>query len=302
MPERGRRLLSVVRWVVPVVSALLVVAFVDLRSLGARLVRLDPRFIALFLVLSLPFYFICALRWTFTARRIDVTLPFRRAVAEYYVSTLLNQVLPVGIAGDVARAARHRARVGGSSWGPVARAVLFERASGLAVLTMVASACALGFPDRTRGQGTVAVPALVALLVVLAGALVWRWARRAGHGFGADLSAAFFERGAFVVQPALSLTALFLLLLMFTFAARAAGVPMGFASALRTVPLVFVVTTIPWPFAGWGTREGVTAALFGVVGLDAADGVAASVAFGLLSLLASTPGILPLCIPSREPR
>jgi uncharacterized membrane protein YbhN (UPF0104 family) len=289
MRERGRWLARVARWVVPLAAAASVLALVDLRSLGARLAHLDPRFVASFLALSLLFYSLCALRWTFTARRLEVALPFRRAIAEYYLSTLLNQVLPFGVAGDVARAARHRARLGGTSWGPAVSGVVFERASGLLALAIVAGASAVGW-----------LP--VAGAVALGGLVVWRWAGPAARGLGADVRAAFFDRGAFAVQALLSLSALLVLLVMFTFAARAAGVPLAFASALRTVPVVFLVTTLPWPFAGWGTREGAAAALFGAAGLGAADGVAASVTFGLLSLVAAAPGLVPLLVPRKGPK
>jgi hypothetical protein len=82
------------------------------------------------------------------------------------------------------------------------------------------------------------------------------------------------------------------------------------ASALLVVAMVLVGAEdgpprlrrddVPWPFAGRGTREGATAAIFDVVGLAAADGAAACVAFGLLSLVAAAPGILALLAPWRQ--
>ncbi len=45
-----------------------------------------------------------------------------------------------------------------------------------------------------------------------------------------------------------------------------------------------------WPNAGWGVREGAAAVLWGAVGLSAVDGVAISVAYGLLVLFSTLPG------------
>jgi hypothetical protein len=49
---------------------------------------------------------------------------------------------------------------------------------------------------------------------------------------------------------------------------------------------------IPVTVAGWGLRESAAAALWGAVGLTAADGVIVSVAYGLLVLVGSLPGAL----------
>jgi hypothetical protein len=51
---------------------------------------------------------------------------------------------------------------------------------------------------------------------------------------------------------------------------------------------------IPLSFSGWGLREGAAAALFPVAGLTAAQGLATSVAFGLVFLIAVLPGLVPL--------
>ena len=101
----ARRLAAVARWLVPVVLIALVVRYVDLRPVALRLRHLDARWAAIALALTPPLYALYALGWSFTARRLGAPLTFRRAFAEYYVSTLLNQLLPLGIAGDVARRA-----------------------------------------------------------------------------------------------------------------------------------------------------------------------------------------------------
>src|SRR5215813_2988721 len=134
--ERTRRWLGIGRWLAMPACALAIVWLVDVRSVGAKLVHLQPRFIAAFLLLSLPLYLLYAWRWHFTAARVGAPLRFRRAYLDYYLSTLLNQVLPVGVAGDVVRAARHRGRLGAEEWGPAARAVILERFSGFAALAL----------------------------------------------------------------------------------------------------------------------------------------------------------------------
>jgi uncharacterized membrane protein YbhN (UPF0104 family) len=68
-------------------------------------------------------------------------------------------------------------------------------------------------------------------------------------------------------------------------------------TATLVVPLALVVlvgSAIPLNVAGWGPREGVTAAVFGLAGLSSADGLTVSIVFGVLSAVATAPGLLVL--------
>ncbi len=64
------------------------------------------------------------------------------------------------------------------------------------------------------------------------------------------------------------------------------------ATLLALVPPVLVAMLVPLSVAGWGIREGTAALVWGLVGLPPAQGVAVSMAYGLLVLLASLPGLL----------
>jgi hypothetical protein len=48
--------------------------------------------------------------------------------------------------------------------------------------------------------------------------------------------------------------------------------------------------------AGWGPREAAAASAFAIVGLGAEAGVAASTAFGVLTLIAVAPGAIVLLV------
>lgn len=304
--DRARRWFDVARWLGAILFAAFVYWRVDLRSLGARLAHLDARFVALFLALSVPFYLLCAWRWHFTAARLGARLPFHRAWLDYYLSTLLNQIMPVGVAGDVVRAARHRHRLADgrerASWATAASAVVLERFSG--VLALGLFVIASGAIWSVRERRTVLVIGAVALpTLVLLGSLGWRWARRSARvaRLAADVRAALVERGALRFQLAISIAAVVMLLAMFACAGHAAGIAMSPSAILQVVPLVLAATTFPWAFAGLGPREAVTAALFALTGLTSSDGVAVSLTFGALSLVASAPGAIVLLLPRREP-
>ena len=67
--------------------------------------------------------------------------------------------------------------------------------------------------------------------------------------------------------------------------------------------LVLLAAGVPTNIAGWGPREGVAAWVFGVAGLGAAQGVATSVVYGVMVLVASLPGAVVLLVASlhRDP-
>lgn len=300
-----RRLGQVARWVAAPVLLLVALSRVDVRAVGGHLARLDPRFAGAFLAVSVLFYLLCAWRWSFTARRLGVTLPLWRAFLDYYLSTLLNQVLPVGIAGDVVRVTRHRRRLG-AGWGPAVKAVMLERLSGVLGLSLIVVVSALAWLARGERRFVVvaAVSGVVPIAIAIAGRLVaarpLRFPRLAA--LAVDARAALVARGALPVQLATSVAAVALLVVMFGCAGGAVGVRLDAAAALRIGPILLAVTTLPWAFAGWGARELSAAALFGLAGLDPAAGVAVSVTFGALSLAAAIPGIFVLLLPDRSPR
>jgi len=310
--DRARRLVSLARLVVTLVAVGLVVVLVDVRAVGTRLGQLDARYLVLFLLLSIPLYLLAAWRWHFSAARVGAPLGFQHAYFDYYLSTLLNQVLPVGVAGDVVRAARHRRRLRNDSSdgavvpGSAARAVILERLSGFVALTLFVIASALVWLGR--GQRTLVLRGAGGLLLlVVVGALVVRWlGRRSPESWLAALAhdgrKALFADGALPVQLGLSTAHVALLLAMFACAARATGVSLDLLTVVQVVPPVLACTTVPWAFAGWGVREASTAALYGLMGLDVASGVAVSVSFGLLSLLAAAPGLLVLGLAYRDRR
>ena len=64
---------------------------------------------------------------------------------------------------------------------------------------------------------------------------------------------------------------------------------LGFLS--QWSPLILLTMLIPVTISGWGLREAAAAALLPLAGFVASEGLATSVAFGLVLLATSLPGI-----------
>ena len=127
-------------------------AWLDAGAVVSRLASMRPSWVLAALAVSGVQVAVLAWRWSFTARRLGVDLPWPVAWREYYLSIFLNQVLPGGVLGDVARAwrqVRSQIRVQAPR-GPAVRAVVFERLSAQVVMTTAAGVSLLFLPVTVR--------------------------------------------------------------------------------------------------------------------------------------------------------
>jgi hypothetical protein len=81
----------------------------------------------------------------------------------------------------------------------------------------------------------------------------------------------------------------------FLVAARTAGVDAPLSRLLPLALLALLAMVLP-SIGGWGPREGVTAWVFAAASLGADRGAATAVAYGVLVLAASLPGVIVLVV------
>jgi glycosyltransferase 2 family protein len=279
------------------------IRFMDGGTVLAALLAMDMRWIPAALGITLLQVALLGWRWRYTAARLGLHLPLPAAMAEYYRSLFLNQVLPGGVLGDVSRAWRH-ARDTPEAAGVAVRGVVLERASGQAVMTGWAAVSFLLLSGTMASGGLVLLLGLAVVVggwgmrrrrhplpaVDSLGGRIWRDARRAvlsGPALPVHLVS-----GALLVA---SFVGVFLL------AALAVGAETApLSTALLAAP-VLMAMLIPVGWAGWGVREAAAAGLWGLAGLPPSEGVLISMAYGTLVLLASLPGGLLLLSPRRNP-
>jgi uncharacterized membrane protein YbhN (UPF0104 family) len=120
---------------------------------------------------------------------------------------------------------------------------------------------------------------------------------QASRGFLRAARQALLSGGLWWRQGGLSLIIVGCNLATVAFCARATGTDLGLIATLTIVPLMLLAMLLPVAAGGWGLREAAAAALWPLVGAAAAAGVAASIAFGLVILAASLPGIVTLARP-----
>ncbi len=230
----------------------------------------------------------CAWRWSLLAERLDVAVPVRTAYRRYYRSQLLNATLPGGILGDVHRGIDHGRSAGALGRG--LRSVLWDRTSGQTVQIAMAVPALVLLPAAVRSDAGWLLLAVTAVVVAAAMALPAR-VRRAVVAELRGVAAARAVLPRVVLASALAATGH---VVVFVVAARSVGVtaPLSELAALGLV--VLVASALPLSVAGWGPREGAAAWIFGAAGLGTETGLSVAVAFGVVSLVATLPGLLAL--------
>ena len=227
-----------------------------------------------------------ALRWHRVAADLSLPMSRRQAVEEYGLSTLLNQLLPGGIAGDATRVWRHKQ--GHGALGAPLRAALVDRVVGhwahLAVTLFGLLLWASVHPEPPPEGGAGLVALMVTVFVVL-----WFRPIPGLRRLISDLRIALGRGTQWLFHAGISVSLVMCFVLSFWLCAESIGRPLGWA-ALTAVPLMMLVMGIPLSVGGWGLREVSSAVVLSQLGWDASDAVALSAAFGFANLFGAIPG------------
>jgi uncharacterized membrane protein YbhN (UPF0104 family) len=285
-----------------VVLLVVTVLLADPQAIAAKLGALDPQWVLLGILLSIPTYMTFALRWYLVTQRLGAPITYARSLKEYYLGTFVNQTLPTGLAGAALRAMRH-AKSDRPDGRPVGyataiRGVVLERISGLACLAIFALVGAAALGAQHPQVGLYGAGAVVAIVLSVFFAFRVADARApAGTSFVQAARDALLSSGALVQHLLVSSLGVVLLVLGFYCAARATAVGLSLGQTFLVAPLILGAMVIPLAIAGWGVREAAAAALFAALGADAATGVAVAITFGVIGLLSSLPGLVILLMP-----
>jgi len=290
-------LLRIVQVLVTIALLVLLWRVADGADAARVLATADPWWLLGTLVLLSLHTLLAAERWRVTAGALGLSVGRWRVVREYYLSQLINQTVPGGVVGDAGRAVRTRDHAGLTV---AAQAVVVERFAGqVAMLGVMVAAFAVTtiasggtrWPSWVLGLAAViTVGALVGVGLLLAST---RLPGRSGlrlRELARTATIALVGRRVILRQLALSAGTTACILAAFAFSARAVGVDLPVSAVLTLVPLVLLTMLIPITISGWGLREGAAAALLPVAGAAASASLAASVAFGLVALVAVLPG------------
>ncbi|MEM7250973.1 MAG: lysylphosphatidylglycerol synthase transmembrane domain-containing protein [Pseudomonadota bacterium] len=256
------------------------------------------------LVLTLPQYVLSAARWCLVANAIGAELSYRESLSRYYLAGFLNTTLPSGIVGEATRVALHGRALRTSDDKPYRRAlfaVLVERSIGQCALLTVLLLVLVIAPPTWFELSRWTPLTILAGLIALGLTLIWirpdqrlwigrsKWLEPLGQ-FARALVVSHTPWTRAVVQFAMSTLILSTYLGVFAASAYAVGAHPNNLLTLGLITLGAMV--VPFSVLGFGVREASAAGLWAYAGADPAEGVAISVVYGCINIVASLPGAL----------
>ncbi|MCL4710563.1 MAG: YbhN family protein [Pseudorhodoplanes sp.] len=294
-PRRSMRMRRIVEFGATLVVGASILAatlyFVDFNAVLGGLRRVGYAAAALAGVMALTQVVICAYRWQLIARETGGPLRLQDTLLGYLEATFVNAFLPTLIASDGVRVLR--AINSGASAMNSFVGVITDRIVALCGLAFAAASGVIFLPGAT--DNPVLVLAIVGILPAFIVGIIgldiigrvfvplshWRIVRP------------FLELASYVRRlrqmprltaqvVAISVVGHMSCAAAFFILASQLGIDVGYWAMFALSAPILVYAAVPISIGGWGVREAVTAALFGLVGVAPAMGVALSIAFGLL--------------------
>jgi uncharacterized membrane protein YbhN (UPF0104 family) len=265
--------------------------FVDLNAVVEGLRKIGYGAAVLAGVLAICQVFLCGFRWYLVSRQTGAPLRLADTTVGYLEATFVNAFFPTLIASDGARVLR--AIGSGASPTYAFVGVVTDRIVALCGLAVASAAGIFFLPGAVHNPFLLMaivgiLPAFLCGLLVLD--LMGRYFVRLSHW---RIVRPFLELASYVRQlrqmPKLTFMVVGVSVIGHMFCAGAfyvlsqqLGMQIGYWPMFTLAATILVYAAVPLSIGGWGIREAVTAALFGLVGYAPATAVALSIAFGLL--------------------
>ncbi len=257
---------------------------VDPSERAAALRAVDPKWLALAVLLVPVQTLLAAERWRQVSLALALPMSRREAWSEFGLSTAVNQLLPGGIGGDVLRVWRQRE----AGLVRATRSAVVDRWWGQTALALLVALGVFFWPsaaDRPAGLATGAA---------IAGSLVFGvWLVPASLP-GVGPLAADLRASARQVSTACTLLSVLLLVAIlggFAACGWASGHPPG-PWLWSAAPVALLAASLPVSAGGWGLREGSLVVLLPLLGWSPADALALSIWFGFTFAMGALPGLL----------
>ncbi len=263
--------------------------FVDLRGAWERLKNVNVMWVALACLCLVSGQLLSAMRWTWLARGLGLTVRVSRKIRLYFLGMFLSLFLPSIVGGDVARGyllARGRKNAG---WAAAA-SVILDRVNGVAGLTIIATLCMFEL-DLPRRWVMVWLGAVLVLWITMLTCSFWhrRLPRLMKRWQSLPIDQPSFRRAWWKSLP---LSILFQVLVVETHVilGHAAGLQMSWPAYGVMVCLVALASAIPVSFNGFGIREAGYVGFATYFGGDAEAAAVMAALWVIVLAIAALPG------------
>jgi len=239
-----------------------------------------------------------ALRWTWLARGLGLTVLMARKIQLYFLGMFLSLFLPSIIGGDVARGYLLAKGKENAGW-PAAASVILERINGVLGLMLVVSLCM--FFLTLPLWWLLLWNAALAVLLLVSCATPWWWprllasawiAKRDGKGSGwksLQINSPAFRLAWWRSLP-VSLLFQVLVVQAHVFLGLAVGLELSWFAYGFMVCLIALASALPLSFNGFGIREAGYIGLVVYFGGSSEAAAAMAALWVLVLLIAALPG------------
>lgn len=285
------------------------VAFVDVESLGEALRHADPLLVALGIAFGFASWLLNTWKWKRLLAAVGVPVRLAGLYRLNLVGALYGTVLPGQVAGEGAKMLKLSRQA--SDRPALVASVLVDRLTGLLGLTMLGMVCGLVAPGVPTAIRAILVAACVVSVVVVA-VLVW-WqlpvrpsregrVARVAHQLRRSIAEYGTCRRELFLACLASLAFQLALTVNVAMFARALAIDAGVIDLGWIMAIVAVVQLVPLTVAAIGTRDVAFIVLLGLLGSTRAEAVALSVLVLLGNLALALAGGLSELLPERPLR
>ena len=300
-----QRLFFLLRIVSSVGLLFLLLQFVDVKQVMGALANANPLWVCVALAWLFLDRVVMAYRWDVLLRAKNIIVPLTELTKIYFIGSFWGLFLPSNLAPDAVRVYL-AARTCPGQISAMFSSVFIDRFVGLAVLlglAAIAVGVLLAFHQETLGLSASAIVIASALSLP---ALFWLWGKLPGPDalpfhFVGRLGEKFRqlyascheyrqEQSLLIKVALLAVVSHLGAILMMYVLSLALDLHMGVIYFFLLVPLITVVTMLPFSLGGVGVQEGAFVYFFSLLGMPLSGAMALSLLLRALAIVASLPG------------
>ena len=295
---------NIIKIFISCILILLVINTVDLFEIIELLKKVNLKIIIFSSFLILLVQYLLALRWRILLRCKRIGVPFKTLVGLQFLGFFFSTVLPTSIGGDIFKIWRFKKIFGK---GTEALASIFAgRVIGVvSLLSFFVFVILFNFKYIQSLEVNLLPPLLLILILGVFFIVFWKSflrlkiVKKILKIFKLESKVPEFQKSfseyktchfSLVSSFLISFVILFLTIGYNFLVARSLSLEVSFQSFLIFIPLIFLLTLLPFTINGWGIREGAYIFFFMQAGMAKEEALAIDIIIIFLSLLLCLPG------------
>jgi uncharacterized protein (TIRG00374 family) len=299
-----RKVFNTIKIFISCAIIFLIIKRIDLFEISGLLKRVNIKTVVVPFVFLVLIQLLLALRWRILLGCKNIKIPFKSLLFLQFLGLFFNAVLPTTVGGDIFKIWRFKKKFGK---GKDAFASIFAgRVIGIAALIgFFIFIIIFNFKYIQSLEFNLLPPLLSILMLCIFFVIFWKSflrlkiIKKVLRAFNLEDKALEFQKSfsEYKVHPfslfisfLISFTVLFLTIGYNFLIAGALSLDVTFQSFLIFIPIIFLLTLLPFTVNGWGIREGAYIFFFAQAGLTKEQALTIDIIAVFLGMLLSLPG------------